>query len=68
MYETERAAWLADPTAYAADIDGLEEAERAALASLDQSAMIALGVHPFVSHTFRRVLERAGVLTPDAPD
>ena len=63
----ERARYLADPAAYSASLNGLSSAERAALTSLDQSAMIALGMHPFVSHAYRRVLERAGILTPDAP-
>jgi len=65
--ETERTRYLADPGAYAASIEGLNNDERAALVSLDQSHMIELGMHPFVSHAYRRVLERAGILIPDAP-
>ena len=64
----ERARYLADPKAYAASIEGLSEDERDALVTLDQSRMVALGMHPFVSHAYRRVLERAGILTPDAPE
>ena len=66
--ESERTRYLADPAAYAASIDGLTAAEREALVSLDQSRMIALGMHPFVPHAYRRVLERAGILEPDAPE
>ena len=64
---SERARYLANPGAYSAGIEGLSSGERAALTSLDQSAMLALGVHPFVSHAYRRVLERAGLLTPEVP-
>jgi len=63
----EREKYLADPVAYAASIDGLSDEERKALVALDQSEMIALGMHPFVPHSFRRVLERAGVLEAAAP-
>jgi len=63
----EREKYLADPSAYAASITGLSDAERKALVALDQSEMIALGMHPFVPHSFRRVLERAGVLEAAAP-
>ncbi len=60
--------YLADPTAYAASIDGLTEVERDALVSLDQARMIEIGMHPFVPHAYRRVLERAGILKADAPE
>ncbi len=63
----ERDRYLADPVAYAASIDGLTEEERAALVTLDQAAMIGLGMHPFVPHAFRRVLERAGLREAPAP-
>ena len=63
----ERDRYLADPAAYAASIDGLTEEERAALVTLDQAAMIGLGMHPFVPHAFRRVLERAGLREAPAP-
>ena len=63
----ERERYLADPTAYAAAIDGLSQEERAALVKLDQQQMIDLGMHPFVPHAFRRVLERAGILEAPAP-
>lgn len=63
----EREKYLADPAAYAAAIDGLSDPERAALITLDQSAMIGMGVHPFVPHAFRRVLERAGLREAPAP-
>lgn len=66
--ETERDRYLADKEGYAGSIDGLTIEEREALVALDQSKMIALGMHPFVPHAFRRVLERAGILEPDAPD
>ena len=66
--EAERTRYLADPAAYAASIDGLTETEREALVSLDQSRMIEIGMHPFVPHAYRRVLERAGILKPDAPE
>jgi 2,3-dihydroxyphenylpropionate 1,2-dioxygenase len=65
--KVEREKYLADPAAYAASIDGLSDEERKALVALDQSEMIALGMHPFVPHSFRRVLERAGVLEAAAP-
>ena len=65
--EAERERYLADPAAYAAGIDGLAEEERDALVRLDQAAMIGLGMHPFVPHAFRRVLERAGLLEAPAP-
>ncbi len=65
--KTERDRYLADPKAYAASIAGLTEPERDALETLDQPAMIALGMHPFVPHAFRRVLERAGLLEAPAP-
>jgi len=65
--KVEREKYLADPAAYAASIDGLSDEERKALVALDQSEMIALGMHPFVPHSFRRVLERAGVLEATAP-
>jgi len=61
----ERQRYLDDPEKYAASILELTEDERDALIKLDQPKMIALGVHPFVSHAFRRVLERSGVLNPD---
>lgn len=63
----ERERYLADPTAYAAAIDGLSQEERTALVKLDQKQMIDLGMHPFVPHAFRRVLERAGILEAPAP-
>jgi 2,3-dihydroxyphenylpropionate 1,2-dioxygenase len=63
----ERERYLADPRAYAAGIDGLTDPERDALVTLDQSAMIDMGVHPFVPHAFRRVLERAGLREAPAP-
>jgi 2,3-dihydroxyphenylpropionate 1,2-dioxygenase len=65
--KTERNRYLADPAAYVASVDGLSERERAALVSLDRGEMIALGVHPFVPHAFRRVLERMGILEPPVP-
>ena len=63
----ERERYLADAKAYAAAVDGLTDAEREALVALDQARMIEMGVHPFVPHAFRRVLERAGLLEPPAP-
>lgn len=65
--EGEREKYLADPNAYARSIEGLDDVEREALVELNQEKMIALGMHPFVSHAFRRVLERAGILVAPAP-
>lgn len=65
--DAERQRYLADPAAYAVAIDGLSGEERAALVNLDQEQMIKLGMHPFVPHAFRRVLERAGILEAPAP-
>ena len=62
-----REKYLADPNAYARLIEGLDDVEREALVELNQEKMIALGMHPFVSHAFRRVLERAGILVAPAP-
>ncbi len=59
---------MKDPEAYAAAVDGLTTEEKCALVNLDQSEMIALGLHPFVSHSFRRVLERSGVLEAVSPN
>jgi 2,3-dihydroxyphenylpropionate 1,2-dioxygenase len=63
----ERDRYVADPKVYAASVEGLNDAERAALETLDQSAMIALGMHPFVPHSFVRVLERAGLREAPGP-
>ena len=63
----ERERYLAGAKAYAASIEGLSEEERAALVRLDQAEMIALGLHPFVPHSFRRVLERMGRLEASGP-
>jgi 2,3-dihydroxyphenylpropionate 1,2-dioxygenase len=65
---TERDRYLADPKAYAASVSGLTPPEQEALVTLDQHAMIEMGVHPFVPHAFRRVLERAGLREAPAPD
>ncbi|MEK9685325.1 MAG: hypothetical protein VW226_12315 [Rhodospirillaceae bacterium] len=65
LIETERTQYITDPRKYTLSISGLTPEEAEALINLDQSKMISLGVHPFVSHAFRRVLERAGVLKPD---
>ena len=43
----ERARYLTDPAAYAAAA-GVTVAEQSALASLDQTALLALGIHPLV--------------------
>lgn len=66
--EDERIRYLADPKSYANTIAELTDGEREALTTLDQRRMIELGMHPFVPHSFRRVLERAGILKPDEPD
>ena len=66
--KVERDRYLADPEAYATSIDGLSEIERRALVNLNQSEMIGLGMHPFVPHSFRRVLERSGVLEAAEPE
>jgi len=63
----ERERYLADPAAYASSIEGLSKEEQDALVKLDQKQMIDLGMHPFVPHAFRRVLERAGILKAPTP-
>ena len=65
--EPERKKYLSNPSTYAATFPDLSEEEREALITLDQSKMIGLGIHPFVSHSFRRVLERAGILQAASP-
>ena len=65
--EPERKKYLSNPSTYAATFQDLSEEEREALITLDQSKMIGLGIHPFVSHSFRRVLERAGILQAASP-
>lgn len=65
--KTERDRYLADPKAYAAAVAGLDAREQAALVSLDQDEMIAMGLHPFVPHAFRRVLERMGLREAPVP-
>ena len=65
--KAERDRYIADPGAYAASVAGLDARERAALVSLDQAEMIALGLHPFVPHAFRRALERMGLREAPAP-
>ena len=64
----ERKRYLTDPKAYAESISDLTDRERDALVSLDQARMIEIGMHPFVSHAYRRVLERSGILEPEVPD
>jgi 2,3-dihydroxyphenylpropionate 1,2-dioxygenase len=54
-----RRAFLDDPAAYAA-ATGLSAPEQAALAALDQSAFLKLGVHPLVPFLARLQLERMG--------
>jgi 2,3-dihydroxyphenylpropionate 1,2-dioxygenase len=51
--------FLADPAAYAAGA-GLTPDEQAALATLDQPALLALGIHPLVPFLARLQLERLG--------
>jgi 2,3-dihydroxyphenylpropionate 1,2-dioxygenase len=53
----ERARHRADPGAYAAGA-GLSAEEAAALASLDEQGLLALGVHPLVPFLVRLQLER----------
>ena len=65
--EQERKKYLVNPKRYVDSIKALNEEERTALVELDQSKMIKLGLHPFISHSFRRVLERAGILKPEVP-
>ena len=52
-----RARYLDDPAAYAGAQD-IGPEERKALTSLDQEAMIALGVHPFLPFMARMWLDR----------
>jgi 2,3-dihydroxyphenylpropionate 1,2-dioxygenase len=54
-----RQRFLADPKAYVATL-GLSDAERAALATLDQPALLGLGIHPLVPFLARLQLERMG--------
>ena len=61
----ERKLYLADRQMYVSNLENLTEEEKEALIKLDQSQMIRLGIHPFVSHSLRRVLERSGVIQPD---
>ena len=63
--EIERKRYLADRQKFVRRIDGLSHEEKNALIELNQIKFIQLGVHPFVSHALRRVLERAGILEPD---
>lgn len=65
--EKERKKYLLDPMAYVDSINFLNEEEKTALVELDQSKMIKLGLHPFISHSFIRVLERSGILKPEVP-
>lgn len=53
----ERVRYLADPGTYAAAL-GLDAAEEKALASLDEAAIRALGVHPFLPFMARLQVER----------
>jgi 2,3-dihydroxyphenylpropionate 1,2-dioxygenase len=53
----ERARYRGNPTAYAAGA-GVTAAEAAALASLDEDKLLALGVHPLVPFLVRLQLER----------
>ena len=34
----------------------------------DQEELVAMGLHPFVPHGFRRVLERLGILEASGPE
>ncbi|MDP6774623.1 MAG: hypothetical protein QGI63_10155, partial [Rhodospirillales bacterium] len=52
-----RARYLDDPEAYAGGLD-IDPEERKALASLDQDAMLALGIHPFLPFMARLWLDR----------
>ena len=52
-----RARYLADPAAYGRDA-GLAADERAALLSLDEAALRALAVHPFLPFMARLQLDR----------
>ncbi|MEC7488375.1 MAG: hypothetical protein VYA17_02175 [Pseudomonadota bacterium] len=63
----ERMRYLADPKAYAESVADLTQTQRDTLVSLDQERMIEIGMHPFIPHTYRRVLERAGILTAETP-
>jgi 2,3-dihydroxyphenylpropionate 1,2-dioxygenase len=54
-----RRRFLADAQAYAAAA-GVSAAEQSALATLDQRALLGLGVHPLVPFLARLQLERMG--------
>jgi 2,3-dihydroxyphenylpropionate 1,2-dioxygenase len=68
METDHRDRYIADPAAYAQSVDGLTSEERDALVRLDPDEMLALGLHPFVPHAFRRVLERMGLREAPVPD
>ncbi|MBV8167705.1 MAG: hypothetical protein JO021_12995 [Alphaproteobacteria bacterium] len=54
-----RQRFMADPAGYVATL-GLSDAESAALAKLDQRALLGLGIHPLVPFLARLQLERMG--------
>jgi 2,3-dihydroxyphenylpropionate 1,2-dioxygenase len=55
--EASRAAFLADPGAYA-DRFGLTSAQRVALLVLDTKAIVAMGAHPLVPFLANMQVER----------
>ena len=55
--ETERGRYLKDPAGYCAAA-GLESAEQAALAKLDQAKLLELGIHPLVFFLAHLQIER----------
>jgi 2,3-dihydroxyphenylpropionate 1,2-dioxygenase len=54
----DRARYLSDPAAYAA-ASGLTAAEKSALASLDQTELLDLGIHPLVLFLARFQIDHA---------
>lgn len=61
--EGERRRYVADPAAYAAG-SGLDAAEQQALAALDQTKLLALGIHPLVFFLANLQIERQRTQKP----
>ena len=61
--EGERRRYVTDPAAYAAG-SGLDAAEQQALAALDQTKLLALGIHPLVFFLANLQIERQRTQKP----
>ncbi|HEY1933102.1 MAG TPA: hypothetical protein VGG99_13895 [Acetobacteraceae bacterium] len=57
-----RRAWVADPAAYAGGF-ALDDAQRAALVTMDRAALLAMGVHPLVPFLAAMQIERERALS-----